>query len=214
MSRGIKKTGSLTEKAILYALIGGAALLSPMGGKIVISIAGYYLKKWWEEGGPYVPPEKDPEQVRQSIYRLKKNSYIKWKYYKNKKSIRLELTKKGKKFFEKVQLEDVSVPIQKDWDGNWRFVLFDIPEKSRFARNILRDKLKHMDFFQFQKSVWIHPFECEKEIKFVCEFLGVNAHTMVFVSKIDNDKILRRHFYTKGILEKRYLDIRYQYFGS
>jgi len=65
---------SKTEQAILIALIGSAVVLNPMGGRVVVNIAKYYLKKWWDKGGPYIPPEKDPERVRNSLYYLKQNN--------------------------------------------------------------------------------------------------------------------------------------------
>lgn len=211
MSARIQLDKKSTERYILYALLGGALIISPMGGKFVLALAQYYLKKWWDEGGPYIPPENDPAQVRQSIYKLKRNSYIKWKYNKRKKTIVLNLTPKGKKLFAHTKFDDISITPPEAWDKQWRFFMFDIPEKSRSFRNGLRGKLKSMGFFQFQKSVWIHPFECEAEIRYLCEFLGVTAFTMMFTAKIDNDKILRRYFVKRGILPRKYLDLKKRY---
>ncbi|MBI2593531.1 hypothetical protein HYW44_02730 [Candidatus Daviesbacteria bacterium] len=41
-----------------------------------------------------------------------------------------------------------------DWDGKWRIIIFDIPEKQRKIRRILRGKLKEWGFKPWQKSVW------------------------------------------------------------
>ena len=212
MSGRMKLKQNSAEKAILIALVAGAIVLSPMGGRVVISIAKHYIKKWWEEGGPYVPPENDPNQVRRSIYKLRRNNYINWKLDKGKNTIRLELTKKGRKLFGPMRFDDISIQPQRDWDKQWRFFMFDIPEKSRSLRNVLRDKLKRLGFFRFQHSVWIYPYDCEKEMRYICEFLGATAFTMMFAVKIDNDKILRRYFVKKNILPKKYLDIRAKYF--
>lgn len=195
------------EKAILIALLGGAVVLSPMGGKLVIALARYYIKKWWEEGGPYVPPENDPAQVRQSIYKLQRNKYINWRYDKKKNVVKFELTKKGKKFFEVSKIDDLTIPIPKLWDQQWRFVLFDIPEKRRSFRNVLRDKLKHLGFFQFQKSVWVYPFECEEEIRYLCEYFGITPYVIAFTAKIDNDRVLRRYFLKQGILLRYHVSL-------
>lgn len=211
MSARMQLDKGSVERAILYALLGGALILSPMGGKFVIALAQYYLKKWWDEGGPYIPPENDPAQVRQSIYKLKRNDYINWKYNKSKNIVTLDLTPKGRKLFEHIKFADVSILPPRDWDRQWRFLLFDIPEKSRNLRNTLRDKVKSMGFFQFQKSVWIYPLECENEIRYICEFLGATAFTMMFTAKIENDKILRRYFVKQGVLPRKYLDLKKRY---
>jgi phenylacetic acid degradation operon negative regulatory protein len=54
---------------------------------------------------------------------------------------------------------------QKDWDGYWRTVIFDINEKDRKTRDSLRWKLKSFGFRQWQKSVYISPFSIEKEMR-------------------------------------------------
>ncbi len=195
------------EKAILFGLVGGAVILSPMGSKVVIALVRYYVKKWWEEGGPYVPPESDAEQVRQSIYKLKRNHYVRWRFDKKENVARIELTPKGQKVFGKAKLDDITVIKKDKWDGQWRFFLFDVPEKRRSLRDVLRSKLKNLGFFQFQKSVWIYPFECERELRYVCEFLGITPYTMMFAAKIDNDRILRRYFLREGVLLRRHLSL-------
>lgn len=188
------------ERAILIALVAGAVIISPMGSKVVLALARYYIKKWWEKGGPYIPPEKDPNQVRDSIYRLKKHDYVQWKYSRKKKIVMLELTKKGRKVFGQQKFSELRVSRPRGWDGRWRFVLFDIPEKSKSLREAFREKIKNMGFFQFQKSVWLYPYECEGEVRYVSEYLGVMPFVMTFTAKIDNDTILRKYFLDQGVL--------------
>jgi len=193
------------EKAILYTLIGGALILSPsMGSKVVLAMIKYYLRKWWEEGGPYIPPEKDPNQVRESLYRLKRCEYVIWKYDHKENVVKLELTKKGKKMFEKQNLFDLKITPPKEWDGRWRFVLFDIPEKSKSFRESFRERLKNLEFLQFQKSVWLYPYECEKEIRFISEYLGITPFVICFTAAVDNDGILRKYFLGQGVLLKQH----------
>lgn len=203
-----RQTRKNIEKAILISLIGGTVLISPMGGRVVLAFAQYYLMKWWNKDGPYIPPEADPSQVRESIYNLKRRKYVRWKYDKKKEGAVLELTAKGRKIFGKRSFDDVLIPNPRNWDGRWRFFLFDIPEKRRSFRNALRDKLKKIGFFQFQKSVWIHPFECENELQYICEYLGIKPYTIAFTAKIDNDRILRRYFLRKGILLRYHVTLR------
>ena len=46
------------------------------------------------------------------------------------------------------------------WDGKWRIVVFDIPQKHSDARRQIRTILKKAGFRMFQQSVWIFPHEC------------------------------------------------------
>ncbi len=43
------------------------------------------------------------------------------------------------------------------WDGKWRMVVFDLPEKQRALRNRLRKQLRAAHFGGLQRSVWICP---------------------------------------------------------
>ncbi len=202
------------EEAILHTLLGGALIISPMGGYVVVGLAKYFFKKWWEKDGPYIPPERDPEKIRESLYNLKRNNYINWKYDKKKNIIRLELTGKGKKVFGKTRFNNIEIPKSEKWDGKWRFFLFDVPEKSKPFREALRMKLKILGFFQFQKSVWMYPFECEKEMRYVCECIGVAPFAITFTAAVDNDYILRKYFFDKGVLPRKYSDARNRFIRS
>lgn len=51
-----------------------------------------------------------------------------------------------------------------EWDGKYRAIVFDIPEVTRHERRFLRMELKHMGFKELQKSIWIYPYDVEKEL--------------------------------------------------
>ena len=83
----------------------------------------------------------------------------------------------------------------KKLDGKWRIVMFDIPEKYRGARNALRNILRQLGFFEYQKSVFAHPFECQNEVDFVIEFFKLRPWVRLAVAdNIDNELHLKTHF--------------------
>jgi phenylacetic acid degradation operon negative regulatory protein len=43
------------------------------------------------------------------------------------------------------------------WDGQWRLVLFDVPQSRAAVRTRLRRKLRELRFGWLQNSVWINP---------------------------------------------------------
>lgn len=53
---------------------------------------------------------------------------------------------------------------EKPWDKKWRLVAFDIPEKQRTTRETLRNKLLSLGFGQWQRSVYISPYDFSQEI--------------------------------------------------
>jgi len=104
------------------------------------------------------------------------------------------LTEKGKLrvltyHFKKMRIEN------KKWDGKWRMVVFDIPEKKRKGRDALRGELKKIGFYELQKSVFVFPYECQDEIDFVIEFFDLRKYVRFGILKsIDNELHLKKIF--------------------
>jgi DNA-binding transcriptional regulator PaaX len=44
-------------------------------------------------------------------------------------------------------------------------VIFDIPEKQKYVRVVLRAKLKALHFKKWQNSIWISPYKLDEEIE-------------------------------------------------
>jgi DNA-binding transcriptional regulator PaaX len=57
-------------------------------------------------------------------------------------------------------------------DGVWKLVIFDIPEKQKYVRSVLRAKLKSLHFKKWQNSIWISPFALDEEIEEELKNLG------------------------------------------
>ncbi len=89
----------------------------------------------------------------------------------------------------------MEIPKMKKWDGKWRVFLFDIPENKKKFRDIFRSHLKKLGFFEFQKSVFVHPFDCENELEFLIEFYNIRANVrFILAEKIDNELHMKNHF--------------------
>src|SRR3990167_7107022 len=68
-------------------------------------------------------------------------------------------------------------------------------QKHKKARNALAAVLKRMGWYQFQKSVFVHPFECENEINFVVRFFNIEPYvSLIKTEDIDRETELRAHF--------------------
>ena len=68
------------------------------------------------------------------------------------------------------------------WDGKWRLVIWDVPEKRRITRDLLRYKLKQLGFQRFQKSVWACKKNCTKELRDFIKKTGIEDWVMVIES--------------------------------
>src|SRR5581483_3465552 len=73
------------------------------------------------------------------------------------------LTDEGKKLLSRLKPEK---------DGVWKLVIFDIPEKHKYVRTVLRAKLKQLHFKKWQNSIWVSPYALDKEIETELSDLG------------------------------------------
>ena len=104
------------------------------------------------------------------------------------------LSELGKKRALRYKIDELKIPKQK-WDGKWRVVVFDIPERQKQARSALRNKLRDLDFLNLQKSVWVCPYDCQGMIDFIVEFFEIRKYVRyMVVQSITNEAELKRHF--------------------
>ena len=70
-----------------------------------------------------------------------------------------------------------------------------MPKLSPVSRRELVRKLKALGFYPIQKSVFLTPYACEKEIDFVCSIFEVREHVLIFyVSHFEGEEKLKHHF--------------------
>ena len=107
----------------------------------------------------------------------------------------LTLSENGKKRMLQFNLDKISIKKSKKWDGLWRLVIFDIPEEIKRGREALRDKLKHLGFYQLQKSCFVYPYECRDEIDFITEIFQVSPYINFIIAKsIEGEPQLEKFF--------------------
>lgn len=113
--------------------------------------------------------------ILKTIRRLKQRGLIE---FTGEEELLLKLTDSGKNKAVWISL----INSKKIWDGKWRIVIFDIPEKRRSARDLLRSKLKQWGFTPWQKSVWVSKKDCTKPIRDFIKQIGIQDWVMVIES--------------------------------
>lgn len=107
----------------------------------------------------------------------------------------VELTDHGKKRVLKYAIDEFDIRKPDKWDGKWRLIIYDVADKKKGSRDILRSTLKTLGFLQLQKSVYLFPHPCGQEIEFLRAYYGLNKDvTMLVTSKIENDEAYRQYF--------------------
>lgn len=93
---------------------------------------------------------------------------------------------------EKMRLKDE----KRRWDGRWRMVAFDLPERRRTVRARLRATMAEVGFVRLQDSVWVYPHDCEEFIALLKAELKIGKDALyAIVERIENDKTIRAHFH-------------------
>lgn len=84
---------------------------------------------------------------------------------------------------------------KKKWNGKWFLVFFDVPEQQRVKRDNLRKFLKKLGFYQCQQSVYLFPYECEKEISLIKKIVeGGKYIKYVIAEKIEDEDGVKTFF--------------------
>lgn len=106
----------------------------------------------------------------------------------------IALTQKGYIYGMKRQLPFLEIKKQERWDKKWRVVIFDIPEEKKNARDALRRMLKKLGFVELQKSVFIFPYPCEKEIAMVVQYFCAQSYIHYLESTVKDDTNIKKFF--------------------
>jgi len=86
----------------------------------------------------------------------------------------------------------------KRWNGKWFLVFFDVPEIQKNKRNYLRNFLIKIGFYQYQKSVYIFPYECEKEVTLIKKIVeGAKYMKYIIAEKIEDESSIKTFFNLK-----------------
>jgi phenylacetic acid degradation operon negative regulatory protein len=122
--------------------------------------------------------------VRTALSRLKREEYI--KSIKRGKKAFYSLTDWG---MDKIVFKRHDIPVkQSEWDGQWHIVTFDIPERFRYRRDILRKKLLSLGYGTMHTSVMISPYDRGEEIKRTVKEYEIEDYVEFFTAKYQSDK--------------------------
>lgn len=132
----------------------------------LINNPGYYA----HYGGWEYPLKKS--ELARALKRLRENGLVD---LISDQELVIRLTDQGrdKALLAKLKLEE------NKWDGKWRVVIFDVPEKRRIARDLFRQKLKSWGFKIWQQSVWVTKKNCAKELRDYIKKVGIQDWVMV-----------------------------------
>jgi DNA-binding transcriptional regulator PaaX len=125
-------------------------------------------------------PKLSTKDFYNFIFRLSEAEYIK------KTNTTATITPEGEKLLKRL------APVK---DGIWKLVIFDIPEKHKYVRTVLRAKLKQLHFKKWQNSIWASPYELDAEIEKEFKDLGKKFFVrLIKTTEINNEEDLKKIF--------------------
>jgi hypothetical protein len=185
-----KKIEEKIAENILGALIFGTTLvISPLAGAATlflgIGAASYIFRK---------------KDFNREAKRLQKKGFV--ALTKTEDGWIVKILKKGKERYKEIEMANLKLTKPEKWDGKWRMFVFDIPEEMHSRRDTLRRKLKDLGLYNIQRSVFVYPFDCRKELEFVAGYYDLARFTTYAeASYTDIDKELQKHFKILKVLK-------------
>lgn len=179
-----KPYGEIVKDILLWLAVGGMVAIAATSPYFSVN-----LVKSLHKGKQY---------KRKSLYdtfsRLRREGYLEIKHSNNQMYV--YLTKEGEKKAGRLQVNSLEIKKPKKWDGIWRVVIFDISQLRRITREAFRGRIRELGFYPLQKSVWVHPYECEYEIRVLQEFFGLSTKELQLIkaNEIWDDHILKKTF--------------------
>ena len=173
------------QKKILTLLLAGLSLGMSRSPKHHFRVIKQVRKEW---------QEIDKKSLDAAVAALYKSRLVEQKNNKDGTTT-FVLSVEGKKVALTYNLENMTIS-KHHWDKKWRIVIFDIPEKLKKIREILRYHLKRLGFKELQHSVFVLPFECCNEIEYLIEFYNIRRFVRyIEAHHIDNELDLKRKFH-------------------
>ncbi|OGZ68361.1 MAG: CRISPR-associated endonuclease Cas2 [Candidatus Staskawiczbacteria bacterium RIFCSPHIGHO2_02_FULL_42_22] len=120
-----------------------------------------------------------PQKFAQLVYYAKKNNFIKIENLKGNSA--LVLTKNGfdKAIRSRFKLEDTNKKKRKD--DKWIMLIFDVPEKYKKSRELLRKILYSLGYKMFQQSVWVTPYDVSEKTEILLQTYSLDASVKIFL---------------------------------
>lgn len=135
----------------------------------------------------HFPKEYSRNSLQIAARRLEKKGFIEKGIIEDELCLRLtqigsDYLKQFKQRKKEKSIMEIN-PVKIKWDGKWRVVVFDIPEKNRRVRQALRMGLRMLEFKPLQKSVWVSKVDCMKELRKYIRELSLSTYVLVFETK-------------------------------
>lgn len=169
----LRAVGAVTLGVIAAAGIVAAAAVAP--GVFVV------FKSFMRKSRPL-----ERYDVDRSLKRLIRKGFV--EEVVRGRTVRCQITDRGREHLMRCELARSEFVPPKKWDGKWRLVVFDVPERWRYLRDNLRGHLLRLGLYPIQKSVWLFPYPCDDLVRLIKVDLGLGRNVQYFTTRSFADR--------------------------
>lgn len=183
--RSVKAGGKAFGKGLLlFALLAGTITVAAVAPNVIVAFGPLAKKRTYFHR----------RQFEKELAYCRKRKYIRI-IKEGENEYKIALSDIGGKQALRRAFGEIKISIPEKWDGIWRIVISDIPEKQKAAREGIRERLKAMGFYPLQKSVFVFPYPCQEEIEFLTLIYNIGANLrFIETSTLINDNDIRKWF--------------------
>lgn len=121
--------------------------------------------------------DKGKKAFNNLVYYAKRKGFIKVKSLEGKKGI--ILTKEG--LSKALKASFIMEGKKKRIDKKWIMLIFDVPEKYRKSRDLLRSVLNNLGYKIFQQSVWVTPYDVSRTTEKLLQMYSLDKYVKIFL---------------------------------
>ncbi len=118
--------------------------------------------------------------ARSTLSRMKQEGWLATRKFGRR--TQTSVTRRGRAILEQGNQRIFEPPLER-WDGQWRLVVYSLPEEKRELRNELRKKLVWYGFGNLAPGAWVSPHERQAELEAILDELAVRRHVSLFTGR-------------------------------
>jgi phenylacetic acid degradation operon negative regulatory protein len=118
--------------------------------------------------------------ARSTLSRMKQEGWLATRKFGRR--TQTSVTRRGRAILEQGNQRIFEAPLER-WDGQWRLVLYSLPEEKRELRNELRKQLVWFGFGNLAPGAWVSPHERLAELEAILDELAVRRHVSLFTGR-------------------------------
>lgn len=163
--------GSLREaEKFSFGLVGMVLDVIAKGLSSPLAIA-QAVKDTWRQ-------ESDPDTIKRTLRYAHTQGYL--TRFGQARTFHYQLSPAGERRLAQLSFRLIKFDPQ-TWDGQWRVLIFDIPESRRTQRDMVRHLIRQLGMRRLQKSVWVTPADCRTQFEQLRQAYGINQTDMLLL---------------------------------